>query len=73
MIGPIYQNLSSKKYSDDIGFGKVDIDENADAAAEYDIRGVPTFISTHEKEIVGRFTGADQGKLEELIETLEKA
>jgi len=42
-IKPVYEELSNKH--PDVSFGKVDIDENGDAAASHDIRVVRTRTS----------------------------
>jgi thioredoxin 1 len=42
MIAPIFEKLS--KEHTNVKFVKIDIDDHADAAAEYKIRSVPTFM-----------------------------
>jgi thioredoxin 1 len=61
----------AEKYTENVSFGKIDVDDNSDAAAEYQISAVPTFIFSHNEEIVERFSGADPNKLEALIKDLE--
>lgn len=68
MIAPIYTELATKY--PDVAFGKVDIDENQDAAMEFQIQSVPTFVFSKNKESVNKFSGADQAKLEELLQEL---
>eukprot|EP00532_Pseudo-nitzschia_australis_P008858 CAMPEP_0168177370 /NCGR_PEP_ID=MMETSP0139_2-20121125/8408_1 /TAXON_ID=44445 /ORGANISM="Pseudo-nitzschia australis, Strain 10249 10 AB" /LENGTH=146 /DNA_ID=CAMNT_0008096397 /DNA_START=336 /DNA_END=776 /DNA_ORIENTATION=+ len=70
-IKPFYEELSDK-YTD-VAFGKIDIDDNQDAAMEYKISSVPTFIFFHGKEKHGQFSGADQAQLESVIKTLGEA
>lgn len=70
-IKPIYEKLSDEYGS--IGFGKIDIDENQDAAVEYQITSVPTFIFFDGKNKYGQFAGADQAQLESVIKDLDKA
>jgi thioredoxin-like negative regulator of GroEL len=60
----------SEKHTD-VAFGKVDIDDNADAATEHQINSVPTFIFFNGEDAVERFSGADPGQLQTLIEDLE--
>ena len=54
---------------------KVDVDENQDAAAEYQIQAVPTFVfydrSTNEDAPINRFAGADPNQLESLTKELQ--
>ncbi len=65
MIKPIYENMA--KENPEVAFGKVDVDDNAEAAAKYEISGVPTFILFAKEDVYARFTGADQGQLEKLV------
>ena len=68
MIAPIYTELSTKY--PDVAFGKVDVDENQDAAGEFQISAVPTFIFSKSDETVNKFSGADKAQLEKLIQDL---
>ena len=68
MIAPIYTELSTKY--PDVAFGKVDVDENQDAAGEFQISAVPTFIFSKSDETVNKFSGADKVELEKLIQDL---
>ena len=43
MIAPIFKKLSS--VHDDVVFLKVDVDENAETAANYNVSAMPTFVS----------------------------
>jgi thioredoxin-like negative regulator of GroEL len=54
-----------------VSFGKIDVDENADAAMEYEITAVPTFIFSNGED-VERFSGADPSQLEALIKELDE-
>lgn len=51
----------------DVAFGKVDIDDNSDAAMEFDIKAVPTFVFFDGEEPIQRFSGADQNMLENMV------
>ena len=68
MIAPIYTELASKY--PDVAFGKVDVDENQDAAVEFQIQAVPTFVFSKNKESVNKFSGADKDQLEKLVQEL---
>ena len=68
-IKPIYEELSTK-YTD-VAFGKVDIDENSDAAVEFEIHAVPTFIFFDGEEPIETFSGADPTKLESFVKDLQ--
>ncbi len=69
-IKPIYEELA-KKYPQ-VAFGKVDVDDNSDAATEFEISAVPTFVFFDGEDAVERFSGADQTKLEKQIQELQK-
>ena len=69
-IKPVYEQLSNE-YGD-IGFGKIDIDDNQDAAVEYQISSVPTFIFFDGKTKYGQFSGADKAQLESVIKDLDQ-
>ena len=52
MLAPVLSTVSDK-YSADIKFYTIDIDENQDISAEFEITGVPTLIffeNGHEKD-----------------------
>ncbi|KAL7533607.1 hypothetical protein ACHAWF_004557 [Thalassiosira exigua] len=68
MISPVYDGLSEQH--PDVAFGKIDVDENQDAAAEYRIEAVPTFVLAREGETTGRISGADRDQLEKLVQEL---
>mmetsp|Transcript_4922 Transcript_4922/g.7470 ORF Transcript_4922/g.7470 Transcript_4922/m.7470 type:complete len:133 (+) Transcript_4922:45-443(+) len=68
MIAPIYTELATKY--PDVAFGKVDVDENQDAAVEFQIQAVPTFVFSKNKESVNKFSGADKDQLEKLVQQL---
>ncbi len=69
MIKPVYENMA--KENPEVAFGKVDVDDNAESAAKYDISGVPTFILFSNNDTVARFTGADQAQLQKLVGDLK--
>lgn len=71
-IKPMYQELADKYESKGIAFGLVDIDANADAAAEVRITSVPTFFSFQKAESVKQFSGADPNQLKQMVEELDQ-
>eukprot|EP00429_Kryptoperidinium_foliaceum_P061945 CAMPEP_0176078424 /NCGR_PEP_ID=MMETSP0120_2-20121206/39218_1 /TAXON_ID=160619 /ORGANISM="Kryptoperidinium foliaceum, Strain CCMP 1326" /LENGTH=98 /DNA_ID=CAMNT_0017412169 /DNA_START=236 /DNA_END=532 /DNA_ORIENTATION=+ len=68
-IKPVYEELA-KKYTE-VAFGKVDVDDNSDAAVEFEISAVPTFVFFDGEVPVERFSGADPNMLESLVKDLE--
>jgi len=66
MIAPVFKELSNTH--DDAVFLKVDVDENAETAANYNVSAMPTFIFIKGGVVVERLMGADPNKLRDLIE-----
>ena len=67
-IAPIYAEMA-KNY-DGVAFGKVDIDDDQESAAKFEIRAVPTFVFSEGEKVVNTFTGADQNQLEKHVQDL---
>lgn len=55
MLAPIFEEVSQK--FDNVVFGKVNVDENQDLAAELGIMGIPTIIIYKNGEKVDQITG----------------
>lgn len=55
---------------DKVAFGLVDVDDNGDAASEYQISAVPTFVFSDGETVVQRFSGADPNQLNQLLQDL---
>ena len=53
-----------------IAFGKVDVDDNQAASVEYEINAVPTFVFFEGELAYERLSGADAGKLKNLVQDL---
>mmetsp|Transcript_18419 Transcript_18419/g.25944 ORF Transcript_18419/g.25944 Transcript_18419/m.25944 type:complete len:145 (+) Transcript_18419:159-593(+) len=68
-IAPVYENLSN--LHPEIAFGKVDVDDNGEAAANFEIKSIPTFIFFDGEETTSRFMGADTKQLETQIAVLK--
>ena len=54
-----------------VAFGKVDVDDNAETAQEFEISAVPTFVFSDGEIAVERFSGADPKMLESLVKDLD--
>lgn len=67
-IKPVYHELS--KTVDKVAFGLIDVDDNGDAAVEYQISAVPTFCFNDGETTVQRFSGADPNQLQQLLKDL---
>ena len=57
MIAPILDELS-KEYGDKIQIAKMNVDENREAPARYNIRGIPTLMLFKNGEVVDTLVGA---------------
>ncbi|GMH65557.1 hypothetical protein TrRE_jg9134 [Triparma retinervis] len=54
----------------DVAIAQVDVDENAETAAKYDVSAMPTFVFIKNGEIVDRLSGANADRLREMIQKL---
>jgi thioredoxin 1 len=68
LTGPIIEELANEMK--DIGFVKVDVDQNPDLTAQYSIFSIPTFMIFKDGKVVNQFVGA-MGK-ETFIEEIKK-
>jgi thioredoxin 1 len=66
VIAPQIEAMS--KEMADVVFLKVDVDENEDAAQEYNISAMPTFIFIKNQAKVSDMMGANADKLKAMIE-----
>lgn len=57
MMAPIVDELA-KEYAGKILFGKLNVDENQEIPAKYQIMSIPTFLIFREGTLVGRIVGA---------------
>lgn len=53
-----------------MAFGKVDVDDNADAALDFEVNQVPTFVVFEGEHATEKWAGADQEKLERHVKYL---
>ena len=70
MLGPVIDELS-EEYEGKAKIGKVDIDNNRDAAVKYGIQSIPSIIIFKNGEDVNRFVGISQK--EELAAAIDAA
>jgi thioredoxin 1 len=49
-------------------FIKIDVDENPDTAAKYNVSAMPTFVFLKSGEVIDRLMGANPARLQELID-----
>jgi len=55
-MAPVFENMK-KKYGDKAEFIKVDIDEDQDMAAEFNIASVPTFVVVKDGVTIAEIVG----------------
>jgi len=55
-MAPVFENMK-KKYGDKAEFIKVDIDEDQDMAAEFNIASVPTFVIVKDGLTIAEIVG----------------
>ncbi|XP_025424479.1 thioredoxin-2 [Sipha flava] len=63
LMGPFIEELANEY--PDVVMLKVDVDECEEAAIEYNIQSMPTFVFLKAKKEVIRFSGANKDKLKE--------
>lgn len=71
MIAPKYSELSAKYPH--VGFYSIDVDKMPDAAQEYRVRAMPTFVFCKQGNELERFEGADINMLEATLKRLAPA
>jgi thioredoxin 1 len=57
MIGPVVEELH-KEYEGRAVIGKVNVDQNAEAATKFQVRSIPTILFIKNGEVVDRSVGA---------------
>jgi thioredoxin 1 len=67
MIAPLFLELS-EQFAGSVIFVKVDVDENPETAAKYNVSAMPTFVFIKDGEVVERLMGANPTRLQELID-----
>ncbi|KAG9275670.1 thioredoxin [Astyanax mexicanus] len=68
-IAPFYKGLSEKPDNGNVVFLKVDVDDAQDVAQSCEIKCMPTFHFYKNGKKVDEFSGSNQAKLEELVNT----
>ncbi|CAK7222493.1 hypothetical protein SBRCBS47491_004883 [Sporothrix bragantina] len=67
VISPIFEKFSEDPKFSGIYFAKIDVDAVPQAAQEYGIRAMPTFLSFKDEEKDGEVIGANPKGVEKLI------
>ncbi len=58
MMAPVLDDIAKNDAKDDFCVAKIDIDENPEIAAKYDVMSIPTFIVFKEEKEIARMMGA---------------
>lgn len=66
-IHPVYEKLSNCEKYTSVCFVHVDVDEARDVCEKYCIEGMPTFILFQNGLEISRFSGANEGKLNDML------
>lgn len=71
-LGPIIDELAVENQdSQKVSIGKINVDENSEAAVKYGIRGIPTLLFIKDGNIVDRMTGLrNKTEIQEKIDSL---
>ena len=67
-VEPFVDELSRQEEYKHIHFVSIDVDEHEDIMSEYSVTGIPVFVCMHGEREFSRMTGADEGKLMELLQ-----
>lgn len=68
MTAPIIEEMISDNKDQKVKIGKLNIDENQDIAAKYNVMSIPTFLLFKNGKVIDRKVGyGDKGELEQLI------
>ena len=74
MMAPVFDKVSTE-FEGKLKFAKLNVDENKEIAAQYNIRGIPCLILTKEGKEVDRITGFNPEDVlkQKIAEILSKA
>lgn len=70
MISPLYHELSELDTFSNVVFLKIDVDENPETAARYQVSAMPTFLFIKRGEVVDKLMGANPTALQDMLEEL---
>jgi thioredoxin 1 len=67
-VGPVVEELASE-YSGKVKVAKLNVDENKETPARYEVRGIPTLMLFKDGQVVDRIVGAvPKGRIKELLD-----
>lgn len=68
VVSPVVEEIA-EEYADQVKVGKINVDENAEMAQRYGVRGIPTLLYFKDGEVADRVVGAVPKP--QLVEKLE--
>lgn len=72
MLGPIVEKLV-EKYGDDIVVGKVNVDQEQELGAYFQVRGIPNVMIIKDKKVVHNLVGVrSEGEYVEILDSMIK-
>jgi thioredoxin 1 len=67
-VGPVVEELASE-YAGKVKVAKLNVDENKETPARYEVRGIPTLMLFKNGEVVDRIVGAvPKSRIKELLD-----
>ena len=70
IVGPVLEKLSSE-FTNKLKFAKINVDDNQEIAAQFDVRGIPCMIIFSKGNELGRVIGAySEGELRKKIDLI---
>lgn len=69
MIAPVVEELA-EAYDGKVKVAKLNVDDHADVATRYNVRGIPTLLLFHQGQVVDQMVGA--GARDSLVKMIEK-
>eukprot|EP00978_Attheya_sp_CCMP212_P000302 scaffold578_cov50-Attheya_sp.AAC.2 len=67
-MAPLFGQLAAEFAPQGVVFLKVDVDDNADTAAKYQVSAMPTFLFLKGGQVVDRLMGANPDRLRSMIQ-----
>jgi thioredoxin 1 len=72
MLGPIVEKLA-QKYGNDVVVGKVNVDQEQELGAYFQVRGIPNVMIIKDKKVVHNLVGVrPEGEYVEILDSLIK-
>jgi len=70
MISPLYHEFSDMDEFSNTVFLKIDVDQNPQTAAKYNVKAMPTFVFIKRGQVVNQLAGASPDMLKEMLKEI---